>query len=169
MTAPSPKIVFTSTSQNGRSTLEIVCRDATWQAPAKGLPRGYIVPLGVVGGTHAYEFVPDETAGTWCLWGSGQNCHAAIEGAVQVIDLDMQGFGSRAEILALGPVAILRGIGYKGRSSWYTLYREGVEQPLSEGQQLALGLIKPATEPKPVPAPPAVSGAMAEALKRAGL
>lgn len=164
------KRVFSSTSQNGRTTLEIVCRDDTWQAPAKGLPRGHIVSLGVVGGTHAYEFVPDETAGTWCLWGSGQTCHAAIEGAVQVIDLDMQGFGgSRAEILTLGPVAILKGIGYKGRSTWYTLYREGVEQRLTEGELLALGLIKPATAPKPVVAPPALSGAMAEALRRAGL
>ena len=166
MTAPA--IVFSATSQNGRRSVTVVCRDETWQAPARGLPRGHLTHLGDAGGTSAYEFIPDAQAQTWVLWEYGQSGHAPVEGAVVAVCADMQNFSSSASILVLGPVAVLKWVGYKGRSTAYTLYREGLPQTLSEGQLLALGLIQP-EKIKPVEAPAPVSSAMAEALKRAGL
>ena len=156
------KKVWSVTSTNGRWGIEIV-------SPAEGEikwpARGTLKSLGSIEGRDVFRFDPDDGSQTWVLPGRDLE---PLSGASTAIKMSLQSSDS-GTIMILGPQAAVRSWGYKGRSSHVTLYLEGVAQDCPASILLALGLIEAQGKLIEIPPPPPVSGAMAEALRKAGL
>ena len=157
-------------STNGRWGAEVFAPDGAMEGQHCGYGddtiRGTIEDKGTVGSFRSFVVHPDSTADTWISFAERET--EVIAGATLVWGRGLQS-GQYGAILLLGPVAVIKSYGYKGRSSWMTLYKNGVAQKLTAAHLVALGLVEPDKEPEPVAAPPEVDGAMAAALRRAGL
>lgn len=153
-------IVFSARSTNGRWGVDVVSATPVQKWPA----RGALVPLGRTAGVWAFRFDADESAASWVF--PVEREYAPVEGATLAWSSDLQS-GRVASVLVLGPTAVLRWRGYKGRSGGFELVREGRIEPLPPGIALALGLVEPGTAPEPIPAPPEPSGALQDALQDA--
>lgn len=164
-------VIWKTRSTNGRWGAEIVsefpvpsldqggCNAIRWPL------RGRLTPLGKAAGIDSFRFDADESAPTWVLPGGDLR---PIEGATEAWSQYLQSNAS-GTILVLGAIAILKNVGYKGRSAHFVLYQEGERQDAPASVLLALGLIEPKEPPPPIAAPPAPSGALQDALRRAGM
>lgn len=153
------------TSQNGRWGLEVI------DLPESRFPfRGTVERLGTLAGIKCLRAKPNETAGTWVL-----AVRAAVEAVMAcsiVEQVSLQG-GDAVSILIARPDAVWREWGYKGRSSYFlSLNKEGKVKELSPSVLLAAGLIEPDEAPEATqvaPPPPVGEGALADALRKAGI
>lgn len=151
-------IIYKTRSTNGRWGVDIVStsyglgphpihgREAIL-APA-GEPcdfplRGRISDLGEVDGVRVFRIEHDPEAPTWLAFGQ------VVSGGTQILSMSLQSH-RELHLAVIGPAAILRREGYRGRWSETFLVREGVEQDLSPSQLLALGLIEPDQAPQSV-------------------
>jgi len=124
-----------------------------------GPVEGTLRSVGKSAGIECFEFVPKK--GSWVL--AAREDLYSIEGASCACKMGLQG-NSNATVLILGPSAIVKYVGYKGRSSSYHLYINGEKQDAPVSVLLALGLIEPEEAPTPINDPPKPSSAFAEAL-----
>lgn len=92
--------------------------------------------------------------------------YTPVEGATAPYSAGLQG-GKDASILVLGPRALVKWSGYRGRSGGYYLFRDGVREVAPPALLLALGKISADVQPRSIQAPPLLSTAMAEAMERA--
>lgn len=104
--------------------------------------------------------VPDATAETWVLPCGDVTAHG---GATVACSRSMQS-SDVATVLVLGGEAVVEHYGYKRRSSRVVAYVDGAEQDIPAPVLLAMGLLKPASEPAVIAPPPALEGAMASAF-----
>ena len=152
--------VWECSSTNGRWGAVIVSpssEEVSWPA------QGHLEHKGQTDGREVFVFRPDSEAATWVLPGGDIE---VIEGAAVAYSKPLQ--SSRAgTILVLGPTAIIRAWGYKGRSSHITLWLDGTPQDCPGTVLVALGLID-GGKTKEIPPPPPSSGALADALRKAG-
>ena len=172
-------VIWSARSTNGRWGAEIVSAIPVPPLDQGGMPgmvtsigrnqirwplRGRLTPLGTAAGIASFHFDADESAATWVLPGADAR---PVEGATEAWCESLQS-SAMGSILLLGPTAIVKMVGYKGRSAHFVLYKEGERQDVPTSVLLALGLIEPAETPAPIEPPPAPSGALADALRRAG-
>jgi hypothetical protein len=169
-------VVWSCRSTNGRWGAEIVSAslavpplDQGGSHSIRWPQRGTLTPLGTAAGIAAFRFEADDSAATWVLPmdGSGEPCQP-VDGVTIAWSEGLQS-GRSGDILVLGQVALVKMIGYRGRSSRYVLYRAGEREDAPTSILLALGLIEPKEAPAPIEPPPAPSGALQEALQKAGL
>lgn len=158
--------LFSVRSTNGRWGLSVV-GPAGVTFPA----RGGLTKIGTVDGIETYRFDPSDDALCYVLPILAQaipvgGCSAVrFSGSNTAMDLQS---GSYVSLLLLSPVAVVKTIGYKGRSSSLAAYVDGVKKDIPAPVLLAMGLV-PAPEPEAVPGPPALDGGMQAALAAAGL
>lgn len=148
--------IFSAKSTNGRWGLAVVGPEGT-TLPAQGSLRH----IGAVGGVETYIFSPGNT-GTWAMSAGDVKVHG---GATLVAHQYLQS-DRYASLLLLGPQAVVEHYGYKRRGSRVLAYVNGQETDIPQTVLAALGLVKPVGEPDHIEPPPALEGAMAEALKR---
>lgn len=172
-------VIFSTRSTNGRWGLDVV--SASYRKgphpenlyevildpdgrPVNFPLRGLVTDLGEVDGVRVLRIEHDPEAMTWLAFGH------VVSGGKCLVDMSLQ---SHRSITAnvIGPVAVMRSYGYRGRSSTTYLVKEGVEQELSPSQLLALGLIEPDQAPaETAPAQPEpVDTVMLAKLKKVGL
>ncbi|RPI53456.1 MAG: hypothetical protein EHM49_04325 [Deltaproteobacteria bacterium] len=156
------KEVWHVSSTNGWWGIAIASLTEDPQWPA----RGTLVSLGRIEGRDCFRFDADESAQTWVLPGGDIS---PLSGASTVISVGLQSNRSGA-ILLLGPRAVVKFVGYKGRSSSVSLYVDGKCRDVPGAVMLALGLVE-AKEGSLIEIPPipATSGIMEAALRKAGL
>ena len=153
------------TSTNGWRGIDILVPEKDYEdvEECEGLPEGDLRDCGKTAGRRVLVFTPRPGAGTYLSFAT-----EVVEGGTTVCKIDLQSNKS-ITVSMLGPVAITRSYGYKGRSTTITLWRDGQRVELSESHLLALGLIEPDTAPVDIPAPAPVSSATADQLRKQGL
>lgn len=159
------KVFTTKRAQNGQSGFTVT-------VPAdfaeKELGQGVLSSMGKAGQLDLYDFVPDKKVE--CFYKIFDREVIPVVGAVIVKEYYLQNFGSHATIVAMGPMAVIKTLGYKGRTSSLTCYVNGEVTSIPVEILIAGGLVPPT---KPVeeikPEIPAVPTAFAEALKKAGI
>src|SRR5690606_21708542 len=110
------------------------------------------------------EVTLDQNASSWVLF--GEYNATPVEGAVEVATEGLQS-NRHCGVWMLGPRAIMKFVGYKGRSCHYDLYVDGRRVNCPASVLVGLGLLNRSEQP--IPEVPAPSGALQFALKEAGL
>lgn len=148
-------------STNGRYGVEICFDDAieSW-APVM---RGTLKSLGTTAGYECFEFVPGE-GDEFVVTGRDLS---PVEGCVTVVTMGLQS-GNDVTVLAAVNGALWKTRRYKGRSVAYEGLKDGAIERVPRSVLLALGLVEPDKAPRETPKPPALSGALTSALKKAG-
>ena len=162
------KKVVSRRSTNGRWGLDIVVADDAVKIPMDdGIAvRGSIVSLGTLSGMRTYEFfdsVDSDDGQMFLLTGEVDT----VNGAEVVEYVSLQSSGT-ATLLVLSDLAVMRHVGYKGRSGEFALYDKGVRKDIPQAVLASMGLIVTDQEVVIVD-PPKISSAIADAARAAGL
>ncbi len=163
------KMLFEARSTNGRSGVQVV---GTEDVEYGGCGRTFAVPgalkaLGKTAGMSCFEHVTADPGHFVVVGGDLRVVEGA--GATEVNHQDLQS-GQEVTILHARVGACWKWAGYKGRSSGYSILREGgVIEDAPAALLLAAGLVEPREAPAPAPPAPTFNGAFAAALKKAGL
>lgn len=152
------KELMRKTSQNGRWGLSVVGPEGT-TFPAEGR----LVSLGDIEGHQTFEFCPAET-GQWVVVGGDLE---PIQGCTAVAEVGLQG-GSCVSVLVCGEFAAYRRYGYKRRGQDVVCLHRGQAVDVPASVLAAMGIL-PCYREEVVVENPALSGALAAALKAAGI
>ena len=150
------------TSTNGRWGLTVVHPndvDIT-AAPVEG----ELESLGSIEGHKTFVFTPKAGTGRWYILEGDTEC---LAGCKIVTRVGLQSF-REATLLVLRPFAAYKRFGYRRRSSRIIAWRKGEPVELPPSVMAAMGLI-PAERKRIDVEPPALDGALAEALKKSGV
>ena len=144
------KEIYRTTSQNGRWGLALVSEgipELTRSTPVQAA----LTTLGETEGHRVVRIEPTDDP----QWAVIYSCDAEpLSGASRVETIDLQG-NSYVTLLLLGPRALVRTWGYKGRSSRVLYYEDGQQQDVPASVLLALGMLDSKVIPSTVPPPPA--------------
>lgn len=171
------KQIYWNTSQNGRWGISIVSETLYQEADVR-LTSGKTLQatisyLGITEGHRVYRLEKTDKQQWAVIFGDA----VALAGASVVYSESLQG-GACCSLLLLSEQAIVKTYGYKRRSSQIHYYEQGQEKNIPASVLLALGLLPDTPEPEEVPPPPTfdpagmepqAKGALAEALRKAGL
>lgn len=159
------KVFISKKAQNGQSGFTIT-------VPAdfseKELGQSVLSSMGKAGQLDLYDFIPDKEVD--CFYKIFDREIIPVVGAVIVKEYYLQNFGSHATMVAMGPMAVIKTLGYKGRTSSLTCYINGEITNIPVEILIAGGLVPPTKEPEKVVVEiPSVPSAFAEALRKAGV
>lgn len=148
-------------STNGRYGVEVCYSDEieSWSP----VMRGTLTSLGTTAGYECFEFVPGE-GDEFVITGEDLR---PIEGCVTIVNMGLQGEGN-ITLLAAVNGALWKAVRHSGRSKSYEGLKDGAIEKVPRSVLLALGLVEPDKAPRETPKPPALSGTLASALKKAG-
>lgn len=163
--------IFTAYSTNGRWGLSIVSSD--FEALTYGNPvQATVFRLGKTEGRDVLRLDATDKPQWVVVLGDAQ----PLAGASEVLHVSLQ--SSRyVTVLLLSEMALVKTLGYKGRSSSVHCYQNGRRADIPSSVLLGLGLLG-GTKPEEVPPPPSfeveaapaeVRSALAEALIAAGI
>ena len=157
------KTILKTRSQNGRRGLDIVSASLDYTIVDEQAVRASLTKIGKIDGVEVIRAEKGSKEDGWMIFGQIE----PVQGAVEVAYCDLQG-NSWIRVLLLSSAAIVRHVGYKGRSSRVVAYDAGEEVDLTASEMLALGLIE-GSSPEAVAVPQAapISGSLAEAFARA--
>jgi len=153
------------TSTNNRWGLAIVAPDEIdWNSPQYG----EMVYLGKLEGHRTYQFTPTDHENIKGNWYYVCGDSETLAGAVNICSIGLQS-NNAVNLWALSPFSALRIFGYARRSAHIVAFKNGEPIDLPTGVMAAMGLL-PVEEKEPVePDLPEPDGALAEALRKAGL
>jgi len=152
-------------SQNGRWGLSLVCPDEVYLS--EDPTEGSIEKLGKFEGLETFVFTPGKT-GAWYCVSRAKGGVDPIAGCRVIHNEDLQG-GNNVAILEGGGFFAFRAHGYKCRSSEIVAVSKGARIHASAGILAAMGLIPTPKRETIKPEIPALGGALADALKKAGI
>ena len=148
-------------STNGRRGIAIVHPDGI--DPYRPT-EGRLSSMGEIAGLKTYRLHPESGTGRWYVLEEDTEPVVGVE-VIEGVHLQSS---RRATLLVLGPFAAYTWYGYKRRSQRVKAFRKGAPIDLPPGVLAVMGLLPAEEEPVDV-TPPEPTGALADALRKAGL